>query len=117
MFHTRRKHSSLPPRATATQGPCRHVANSPALSKRRRKMSGGMYNPNDLKRLLVWIVNDEISLVGLHQPEQKRQSGQIGAGSASQRPLRSQIASQINRFFNFVGGVAIATRKVCPHLE
>jgi hypothetical protein len=76
-----------------------------------------MNDPHDFNWILVRIVNEEISLVGLYQPEQKRQRSQIGAGSNSQRRFGKQITSQINRFFNFVGGVGIVPRNVSPYIE
>jgi hypothetical protein len=76
-----------------------------------------MHNADDFQRFRFRIVNDEINFVRLHQPEPKRQRGQITADSTGGGRFGEQIASQVNRFLDLISGVEIISRYITPNID
>ena len=76
-----------------------------------------MENGNDLKRGLLWPVDNGIIRIPGQCPETKRTACEVGAGMAAHGSLGNKRASVLDRSLYAVGGVFIVIGNVRPDIE
>ena len=72
---------------------------------------------DDLQRIGLGVVHDDVIGIGLDCPEPKRMSGQILSGMPAQRTFSEQIAGLVNSFLDSICCFNAVAGDVSPDFE
>jgi len=87
------------------------------LAEKCRNVPRTVKDADDLQRIGLGVVHDDVIRIGLDCPEPKRMSGQILAGMPAQRAFGEQIASLVNGFLDSIRCFNAVAGDVTPDFE
>jgi hypothetical protein len=87
------------------------------LAEKCRNVPRTVKDADDLQRIGLGVVHDDVIGIGLDCPEPKRMSGQILAGMPAQRTFGEQIASLVNGFLDSIGCLKVVAGDLTPDFK
>ena len=87
------------------------------LAEKCRNVPRTVKDADDLQRVGLGVVHDDVIGIGLDCPEPKRMSGQIITGMPAQRAFGEQVASLVNAFLDSIRCFNAVAGDVTPDFE